>query len=99
MKKDEAGQQYAYDAWDRTVRVKDAAGADKVAYTVDALGRRVRADVQAAGTGTDTDLYYSAGWQVVEERQGGSVKYQNVFRPVYVDAVVARDDVSTGARH
>ena len=40
--------------------------------------------------GTTTNLYYSTAWQVLEERQGGSMIAQNVFSPTYVDAVVQR---------
>ena len=58
-------------------------------YTLDALGRRVKEDVNATyDTGTDTELYYSAGWQVLEERQASAAKYQNVWSPVYVDALL-----------
>jgi RHS repeat-associated protein/uncharacterized delta-60 repeat protein len=39
------------------------------------------------------DLYYSANWQVLEERNAstGVVKAQNVWSPVYIDALVERD--------
>ena len=37
------------------------------------------------------DLYYSAAWQVVEERQAGSSPTQYVLSPVYVDALILRD--------
>jgi RHS repeat-associated protein len=49
-----------------------------------------------------TELYYSAAWQVVEERQGGTatadVSHQYVWSPVYVDAMVLRDDYQGGTR-
>jgi RHS repeat-associated protein len=41
--------------------------------------------------GTSRDLYYSAGWQVLEERVGGQAQVQYVWSPVYVDALVLRD--------
>jgi RHS repeat-associated protein len=51
---------------------------------------------------TTTDLYYSAAWQVIEERQGGTaaadVSHQYVWSPVYVDAMVLRDDYQGGTR-
>jgi RHS repeat-associated protein len=56
------------------------------------MGRRV---TETAG-GTTKDLYYSAGWQVLEERQGGTVQAQNVWSPVYVDALVLRDRDADG---
>src|SRR5262249_26476154 len=53
----------------------------------DALGRRIT----ETHDGVTTDLYYSDQWQVLEERQGGVVKAQNVWSRVYVDALVERD--------
>ena len=52
------------------------------------------ADVLVAGVyaaGETRDLYYSAGWQVVEERAAsGQTVERNVWSPVYVDALVVR---------
>src|SRR5262249_2431953 len=84
---DEQGGQLKYDAWDRLVQVKDAGGAVLSAYAYDALGRR---EVETSG-GTTHDLYYSAAWQVLEERQSGQAQAQSVWSPVYVDALVERD--------
>jgi RHS repeat-associated protein len=53
----------------------------------DALNRRVAETVGA----TTTDLYYSAGWQVLEERVGTATKARYVWSPVYVDALILRD--------
>jgi RHS repeat-associated protein len=36
-------------------------------------------------------LYYSAAWQVIEERQSSVAVVQAVFSPVYLDAIVLRD--------
>ncbi|HYO09671.1 MAG TPA: hypothetical protein VER17_11925, partial [Tepidisphaeraceae bacterium] len=58
------------------------------AYAYDALGRRIQ---HGAGFSTATDLYYSDQWQVLEERQASAVKAQQVWSPVYVDAMIARD--------
>ncbi len=48
------------------------------------LGRRVQQG--------STALYYSADWQVLEERDGGGIaRVSMVWSPVYIDAVIARD--------
>ena len=54
----------------------------------DALKRRIAENAHAA---TPTVLYYSAGWQVVEEREDGIPTAQYVWSPVYVDAMILRD--------
>ena len=51
------------------------------------LNRRVTETVG----GTTTDLYYSSGWQVLEERVGGTARVSYVWSLVYVDAMIARD--------
>src|SRR5262249_49958069 len=58
-------------------------------YKYDALNRRI---VEAPGTNTN-DLYYSSNWQVLEERLNGvtSATDQEVWSPVYIDALVLRD--------
>jgi RHS repeat-associated protein len=61
-------------------------GSSSVSYAYDPLGRRV---TETRGANV-TDLYYSAAWQVVEERTGGNVT-QYVWSPVYVDALIERD--------
>jgi RHS repeat-associated protein len=83
---DETGQTYAYDAWNRLVQVKSAGGAVIASYAYDALGRRI-----AENEGTAKDLYYSSDWQVLEEQVGGLTQAQYVWSPVYVDALVERD--------
>jgi RHS repeat-associated protein len=75
------------------VAVKDAGGAVLAVYAYDGLGRRV---TESAG-GVTTDLYYSAAWQVLEERVGGVAKAQYVWSPVYVDALVERDRDADGS--
>src|SRR5262249_52662885 len=57
-----------------------------VTSNYDALNRRI-----IENPGTATDLYYSKDWQVLEERQGVTTTAQNVWSPVYVDAMVLRD--------
>jgi RHS repeat-associated protein len=65
----------------------DSGGTTLVTYAYDARGHRV----SRTDSGATTDLYYSAAWQVLEERVGGSAKAQYVWSPVYVDALVLRD--------
>ena len=60
-------------------------------YAYDALSRRVTED-----HGTARHLYYSAAWQVLEERVGGETDAQYVWAPLYagktrVDVLVLRD--------
>jgi RHS repeat-associated protein len=86
---DGSGKSFVYDAWNRVVAVKQGASTLS-AYAYDGLGRRV----SVSSGGTTTDLYYSADWQVLEERVGGVVQAQNVWSPVYVDALVLRDQSS-----
>jgi len=95
-----AGQAYVYDAWNHSVAVKAAAGGATLAtYADDALGRRVVE--YYASTGTTNHLYYSPQWQVIEERQGGTVAsnlhYQYVWGQSYIDDLVLRDTYSGGS--
>src|SRR5262249_23578228 len=62
-----------------------------VSYTLDALRRRA-----TENAGTLRDLYYSAQWQVIEERESGVVRVQTVFSPVYVDGLILRDRDADG---
>jgi RHS repeat-associated protein len=79
---DEAGHALTWDAWSRPVAV----GTQTYAY--DALFRRVKEGAK--------DLYYSADWQVLEERQAGAPVARYVWSPVYVDALVLRDRDADG---
>jgi RHS repeat-associated protein len=82
-------QSYVYDAWNMLVAVKNAAGSSTiVTYAYDAASRRIS---ESPTGGTASDQYYSAGWQVLEEREGGTAKRQYVWSPVYVDALILRD--------
>ena len=94
MTGDETGRQFTYDAWNRLVGVKSAGGVLLKSYAYDGLGRRVTET--PAGLAA-TELYYSAGWQVLEERVGGVAKASYVWSPVYVDALVARDRDADGS--
>ena len=88
---DEAGRKLTYDAWNRLVQVTATNSCCccctttvLAAYSYDALGRRIK---ETHGS-TTTDLYYSNQWQVLEEVQGSAVTADNVWSPVYVDALV-----------
>src|SRR5690606_27720827 len=75
---DDHGNTLIYDAWGKLVEVKDGATTIQ-RYTTDALGRRTSENAQ---TLTPRLLYYSAEWQVIEEREDGVVKAQQVWSPV-----------------
>jgi RHS repeat-associated protein len=89
----DTGLRMVYDAWNRLVAVKDAAGTTTLkTYAYDGLGRRVSETVGS----TTTDLYYSAAWQVLEEKVGANTAERYVWSPVYVDAMVLRDRDTDG---
>lgn len=87
MTTDETGKQFVYDAWNRLVTVKNSGGTTIATYAYDPLTRRV----SETASSTTTNLYYSAQWQVVEERVSGAATKSYVWSSVYVDAMVARD--------
>jgi hypothetical protein len=62
-----------------------------VSYGRDALYRKI----ESTDTGSTRHWYHSAGWQVIEERDGpastDAVVQQHVWSPVHVDAMVLRD--------
>src|SRR5262249_24735767 len=87
MTKDEVGQQYVYDAWNRLVKVKDSSGNTLETLSYDALFHRI----SATASGTTTDYFFSAAWQVLEERVSGQATAQYVWGAVYVDEMVVRD--------
>jgi RHS repeat-associated protein len=86
---DGSGNTFVYDAWNRLVAVKNGT-TTLAAYGYDGLDRRV---TETHGS-TTTDLYLSAANQVLEERVGGVVQARNVWSPVYVNALVLRDQSS-----
>jgi RHS repeat-associated protein len=88
---DGSGNSPVYDAWNRLVAVKQGS-TTLAAYSLDGLNRRIT----ETHSSTTRDLYYSAGWQVLEERVGGVVQARNVWSLVYVDALVLRDQSSQG---
>ena len=100
---DQAGRRLIYDAWNRLVQVNTAAGAAIARYEYDPLGQRI---VQRTGAGTAAevrDLYYSTGWQVLEERVRiptgvipAAANTQYVWSPVSADALIERDRNTDG---
>ena len=86
---DDHGYTLKYDAWNRLVCVSNG-GTTLSTYAFDGAGRRI-----TANNGTASELYYS-GTQIVEVRQGGAVAEQDVWSPVYVNALVARDTFAGG---
>ncbi|MBX3423041.1 MAG: RHS repeat-associated core domain-containing protein [Pirellulaceae bacterium] len=92
MTTDEQGRTLVYDAWNRLARVQN--GSTTVSqYQYDGLKRRI---VEQQGAQTPRVLYYSANWQVLEERQSGPAVASHVWSPVYVDALVASDRDADG---
>jgi len=87
---DGSGNTYVYNAWNELVAVKSSNGATIASYGYDGLGRQI---TQTEG-GTTTDLYYSSADQVLEEDVGGVAQARNVWSPVYVNALVLRDQSS-----
>ncbi len=90
LKTDEQNRTYVYDAWNRLISVSSSG--TSASYVYDALGRRIK---EISGSET-RDLYYSTEWQVIEERitnssQTLALQVQNVWSPVYVDAMIERD--------
>ena len=91
MTADGSGNTYVYDAWNRLVAVNG--GDTTVAtYSYDGTGRRI---TETHGS-TTTALYFSTAGQVLEEQVGGVTQAQNVWSPVYVNALVLRDQSSEG---
>ena len=87
MTGDETGRKFVFDAWNRLVTVKDSGNNVLESFAYDGVNRRV----SATASSTTTDLYYSAEWQVLEERVGGNTTMQYVWSPVYIDAMILRD--------
>jgi RHS repeat-associated protein len=82
-----------WDAWNRLAQVKDGA-TTVAAYAYDGLTRRV---TKTTG-GTTRHFYYSAQWQILEERVGASTAAQRqfVWGERYPDDLVLRDRDTDG---
>jgi RHS repeat-associated protein len=80
------GKTYAYDAWNRLVKVQSG-GSTIAVHEYDALSRQAQ-----SGTTTPTDeRWFSLNWQVLETRPSDGKTTQQVWSPVYIDAMVCRD--------
>jgi RHS repeat-associated protein len=90
---DETGNVLVFDAWNRLVQVKGSSGNVVATYKYDALGNRI----QETSGGVTRDLYYSVLGQVLEEQVNGQAQVQNVWSPVYVNALVERDRDPNGS--
>ena len=99
MTADESSRVFVYDAWNRLAAVRNSSNSPIVTYSIDALGRRIIEDRPNANT--VDHLYYSTGWQVLEERRGGTssgdIRRQYFWSIDYVDALTARVDYASGA--
>jgi RHS repeat-associated protein len=87
---DDQGHTLVYDAWNRLVQVNSGTLTLK-SYAYDGIGRRI---TESAPSTNPTELYYSSGWQDIEERinaSGLTLHTQYVWSPVYVDSMVLRD--------
>ncbi len=93
MTGDETGRKFVCDAFNRLVTVKDSGNNVLESFAYDDVNRRV----STTASSTTTDLYYSAEWQVLEERVGGNTTMQYVWSPVYVDAMILRDRSVSGS--
>jgi RHS repeat-associated protein len=91
---DDQGHTLIYDAWNRLVQVKNG-GTTLATYMYDANGNRVS---QTEG-GSTSQLYTSSAGQVLEERQSGRTINQYVWSLAYVNALVERDDSSSGGSY
>jgi RHS repeat-associated protein len=103
---DAEGRTLEYDAWNRLVRVTSADSFTTTEYVYNGLNHRI---TEVSHTGSTRDLFYSLGWQVLEERvRDGAGEIPSVadtryiWSPVYIDAMVARDknadnDTGTGS--
>ena len=84
-----------YDAWDRLVS-RDLSGAT-VEYTYNGLNWKVTRTGDS--TLPDTNYYYGAGWQVLEEENDstGATEWWYVWGTQYIDDLVMRADGDTSA--
>lgn len=80
------GKGYTYDAWNALVKVTSG-GSTIASHEYDAMRRQAQ-----SGTTTPTDeRWFSLNWQVLETRPADGKTTQQVWSPVYVDAMVCRD--------
>ena len=90
----DSGKTYTYDAWNRLKSVRDSSGTVVAGYAYDALDRRV---VEVRGA-TTTSVYFTPGWEALEERVNGSTAANVTTQYVWgvTGALVLRDSYSSG---
>jgi RHS repeat-associated protein len=105
---DAQGRTLAYDAWNRLVSVTHSNGTQVARYEYDGMNRRIVEQVGKTDSTADAsvpvrDVYYSLGWQVLEERVRTSTGVipstadaRFVWSPVYIDAMILRDRNADG---
>jgi RHS repeat-associated protein len=100
---DATGRTLEYDAWNRLAKVFSADGLTWTAYTYDGLNQRVTDTFGPGPVTTTRDIFYSRGWQAIEERvreASGAIPAtadtRYVWSPVYIDAMIARDRNADG---
>jgi RHS repeat-associated protein len=107
MIQDEAGRQLQYNAWNRLVRVS-LSGDQVAAYQYNGFQQRIVTIVGDGPSAIARDLFYSAGWQVLEQRirtgssLGSVAEEQFVWSMTYLDGLILRDqnadlNAATGA--
>lgn len=95
------GLTFIYDAWNRLVEVKNAAGSSTIAkYEYDGLNRRIEKHTYVGGSLDDVEhYYYNTSWQILEVRKESNLVShdikttaykQFVYQPYYIDAPLVR---------
>ena len=93
-----------FDAWNHLVEVSDG-GVLVAKFSYDGTGRRIEQLTNFVdGVPQTATHYFQSGQQVIETREGSPTsspeslnpKYQNVWSPRYVDALILRDTYSGG---
>jgi hypothetical protein len=84
MTSDVGNHVLVYNSWNNIVIIKSSGGAALMSMAHDALLRR---SDETAG-GVTLSHYYTAEWQVLEDRLSGVCQTQYVWSAVYVDAMV-----------
>lgn len=96
MIQDEVGRQLQYNAWNRLVRVS-LSGDQVAAYQYNGLQHRIVTTVGNGPSAIARDLFYSVGWQVLEQRirtgssLGSEAEEQFVWSVAYIDGLILRD--------
>jgi hypothetical protein len=94
------GMTAVYDAWNRMTKVTTGSGESLTIVQqneYDGANRRIRifSDFDGETPQKVQDDYHN-GQQVIETRENAAIKYQNIWSPRYIDAMVLRDTYSGG---